>query len=184
MAEANGLHALIAQSMKSFPPTLNLPTEFLALIGQVIAHWAYAEWYLAGILGYVNGMDRKPVRVLFSGVCAPDAVTKIKQVSELKALNIDAQLLSEVAAAVRAGSAARNLVGHAVYAEDNGIVAQDPSGEWKIDGKVVATKRRYPESVPMTLEMLREKLQAIDKAIKLTEELNGQIEKALEGKKA
>lgn len=174
----------LAANMETFPATLDLPPEYLEIIGKIVVHWAYEEWFLAGIINTIIGIDRKEGRVLFVGGRVPDAVTKIRQLCEIRDFKIPEALLADVATAVRAADASRNLVSHAVWVKDGeALLAQDPSGEWKIEGRTMdMSKRRYPEGVPVDLDVLNDKFSDVLHAIELTKQLEQQIRNALPGK--
>lgn len=171
----------IPEDMETFPPTLDLPPDHLEMIGKIVVHWAYEEWFLAGLIDSIIGIGRKEGRIVFAGGRVPDAVTKIRQLCEVRGLNVSSALLEQVAKAVRAADGSRNLVGHAVWAKDHegALLAQDPSGEWKIEGEKSVSKRRYPEGVLVDLDVLTAKFNDVLRAIELTKQLGEELSKQL-----
>ncbi len=167
----------LAQNVKEFPVTLDIPQQVSEWISKIVTHWAFAEWVQAGTLCNLLGIERKEGRVMF-GARIGNSASKINQLLQMHEFSV-ATNMSDLSAMLKRCEEYRNLVGHGVWMidpETSELCVQNPAGEWRQPNQDSVSKRKYPEAVYITEGWFSSVLNEIKNAISALQNLDREID--------
>lgn len=114
-----------------------IPDELAMEIGKIIVRWSYFEYVICCAVWHLVGVDQVVGRLAIRNPRIDDGIDLIRDLAELKGINIDA--LAELKARAKGISKRRDILAHATFVED-------PSDSWHaIDLTGTWPKGFFPE---------------------------------------
>jgi hypothetical protein len=169
----------IIAGVKEHPLTTDIPHQYLAWIGRILAYWSVAEWIVTGTLCYLVGVGRKEGRHLFKGIQdrQEEVIPKIKYMLELKKTAVD---YSELSKLYNKCAEYRNLLAHGIWVkhcDTKELCLQVTAGNWSDVG---LTKKMYPEIILINdTKWFEQIFHDVEKAIEKARELDRKVEEML-----
>ena len=160
--------------MQDFRVVRRLPTSLASGIGRVLARWNYEEWLLAQIAYRLLGADPIRGRLAVRSLRPHEQVALIKDLVRVRGIAVKADF-ADLERGLRTVKAERDLLAH-------GLWLRHPKTRrlhvWRTGGPGLARAMK-PQAIRMRARDLRSTYREIDRLIRLTRQLEKNINAVL-----
>jgi hypothetical protein len=170
-------HVLRTKDVRLLPVVNDIPDNYAATVGRIIATWSEVEWMIRSSSYPLLGLTSKEGRVAVRDPRLEDHITMIEQLLSLRGLKIESNLPA-IQKFLRQLANYRDLLAHGVWMRDenNNLYIQHVSGNWQPDKSGPSISRKIsPEGVQVELKTLEMLLQLMRSVLETVRDMSSEI---------